>query len=466
MDSPLAIGRIYLFTERTDGLVSATCAARKKLFANAADYQFSQHYDVYVEDKRILGNLPELKEELEDYQANIVVPLFTPSEPYSKFIIAQVSIEQIEGLLPLFVQQAEQISADSTLDAFINLTMQEPDTSRKIFKNIFAKREPESGSPQSQNSISDMLCGFGGAFAVGMASAMYAINLDTSLLDDGMPAFASAMDNGASPSSINIPLGSVKTATKSRPINIEKQMYENFINNCIEFGKLEQESHNSEAIKLKRTILLKNLKVVMRDAYGVVGPPDRIALSICKYPYLRDSYEDLYNRYSIGNHSKVHIGVEESNSIKAINSNDGKIRLFLETETKNQKIYLHFSRKPSFIVYLIYLLDKFHLDTNAFELSISDCKSLFCELFYKTYHEYGSNVFDNLVKKKLHGDSHGVEIADCLTDIKNVMRKVFDELRMPAEHLAFIIPNKKSHLTIRSKNIILSDDFKSLVVRD
>jgi hypothetical protein len=143
--------------------------------------------------------------------------------------------------------------------------------------------------------------------------------------------------------------------------------------------------------------------------------------------------------------------------------NDGFLRLYIDVN--GQRTQLHFSRKTTFVVYVIYLLDKYHLDTETSWINIADHAELFSTIFKMTYCESGKNEFDNLKKKVLRGQTHPVQMSHCISDIKKTMEDTFSELNISSERLPFIISNEGSHLTVRSRNISLPDKLKTLAMK-
>jgi hypothetical protein len=450
LNTHLKPGNIYLFTEQTNALVDSACEARKALFAESDASQFSQHYDIHVENRDILNEIPELQEAVEK-DDNIVLPLVTPNEPYCcKFLIAKTSAIQIDYHLPLLINQAEQIYAESAFDAFINLTVQDPEKSKKIFDEFIAKKHFADEAANDENGgICD---GLGETILPSISISLYDYNLDHCDVDSAMPDRDEVY--GIAPSR------STQKNSQAHAAKNNQALYDNFVKNCKAYKRLESEGLNSPECRVKRDKIMKDMTVIMKEAFNITSAYEDFAKFLCNYTKLKEEFESTYNKYSIANRSNVKIVVEES---KKQYMNDGFLRLYIDVN--GQRTQLHFSRKTTFVVYVIYLLDKYHLDTETSWINIADHAELFSTIFKMTYCESGKNEFDNLKKKVLRGQTHPVQMSHCISDIKKTMEETFSELNISSERLPFIISNEGSHLTVRSRNISLPDELKALAMK-
>jgi hypothetical protein len=417
-----------------------------------------------VEDGMVLRELPELKEAMEVNHANTVIPLYTPNEPNRNFLIACTSADMALRQLFQLIVNAEQTSQESVLEAYINLTLQEPKTSKEIFDNFIAASEKIPEPLRNEKVDKSLLQRIGGVLPKGISgiTQVYGISsiFGNGTGKDDFDTLKEAKHSDSQPLTGKHPKASVRYSSSYDT----KKSYDDFVKNCITYGKMDQTPIDSPIFLKKKEDLLKKLKVVMKEAYNISGGYDDFARYLYKYvSNLKESYENMYNRYSIANRSKVLIGTEVFQSIGVQNKNDGLIRLYIEYNGK--KTYLHFTRKPSFIVYMIYLLDKYRLDTEVCSIKISEHKSLFCKLFEMTYRESGETEFDKLTKKVLRGDSRPVHMSDCLSDIREVMKTTFSTLGISTERLPFIVPNEKSHLTVRKRNIKLDEKLEALALQ-
>jgi hypothetical protein len=387
--------------------------------------------------KAMLSEVPELNAAVHG-DHYIIVPLHTPNEPGSLFLVAKTSSRRIGCQLPSLINNAEKIRVDATIDAFIDLIAQNQEegksllTKFQVLRAISRDLDCYCASDPGDVFLKQSLVGIGSAVK--------------RVIKGKKRATAEEKD---------------KAAKRKEEAKKTQKLYEDFIKNCKEFGKLDSAVEDTPAYRQKRAEILRALKVVLKDAYSVTYAYEDFA----KYLYrtentLSETYDNMFNKYAIANKSKVKIGVENSSSIDRKNKNDGYIRLYVEADGK--KSWLHFSRKPTFVVFLIYLLDRYHDDTEANVIDISEFADIFRAIFEMAYHESGDIEFDNLTKKVVRGVQRPVKLADCITDIKNVMGKTFEALHMSSERLPFIITNADSHLTVRKRNIILTPELLAL----
>lgn len=329
-------------------------------------------------------------------------------------------------------------SDETAIYNIINLAMQEPALCEEFFEYIQAPLVNLSISPTDSDSEDDK----------GMCFECNSAPQPTSCPSE--PVFDS-------------------TAGRSRAISSKitfkdsKKLYANFIANCREFAKLQQ-SANSAKCQKKLAQIYSELNFVIQESMNIKGNVDLfIAMIMSWTEELRlKNYENFYNRYAIANRSKVKIVVEDFQRVDSIKKNDGLLRIYIESSCNRQ--YIHFDRKQSFILYLIYLLDRYYHDLDVEAIDISIHKNLFCKLFELTYHENGVIEFDNLKRKVTHGAQRPVQLKDCLSDIRKNIEKAFVSLGLKEERLPFVIPSENSHLTVRSKNIIIPDSLSAITI--
>lgn len=281
-DSPLEVGKVYRFVERTDGLVSAMCEARNVISTEIDSKNFLLHYDVCVEDGMILRELPELEKAMEVHHANTVIPLFTPNEPCGRFLMARTTADAASRQLFQLIADAEHISQESMLEAYINLTLQEPETSKEIFEEFFTESEETTGSIQTpephQNSElpldkkdkidkkSSLLRAFGGAL-VSWVSGVIRIYGANSVFDSWSGEDEYKVPEGVVFDRVPSKCGSIGYLQKYDT----KALYDDFVKNCLEYGKMDQKPIDSPVFQKKKEELLNKLKFVMREAYSING---------------------------------------------------------------------------------------------------------------------------------------------------------------------------------------------------
>ena len=138
--------------------------------------------------------------------------------------------------------------------------------------------------------------------------------------------------------------------------------------------------------------------------------------------------------------------------------NDGYYRLFLKKGGKTEPV--HFDRKPSFILYLIYLLDRKKNGDKVDSLKISEYKDLFGKLYSMTYVINGEEIFSNLVKN-MKVKNHKEGLYSVLKNIRDVIGDACERMHEPPE--PFLLPDIASHFTVLPKHIILPPEIMEMM---
>lgn len=135
---------------------------------------------------------------------------------------------------------------------------------------------------------------------------------------------------------------------------------------------------------------------------------------------------------------------------------NGYYRLFLTKDM--DQIQVHFKYKESFVVYLIYLIDKLKRE-EVDSLSIKDYKNQFLSLYMASYNDCQDEVlvrfnelFRNIDKK---GDLRQAQLKHCYSDIRSSLSTAcskIDELPAP-----YILQNYHDHLFALKENINVDD---------
>ena len=132
--------------------------------------------------------------------------------------------------------------------------------------------------------------------------------------------------------------------------------------------------------------------------------------------------------------------------------NSGPIRLYLNKNGSKEMVY--FKRRPSFILYLIYLLEAYDSE-NVTSLDITERDQRFRKLFDTVYaYDGGMEYFKTLMGK---GNSEQKLLRHCLGDIRKTIGATCELLEENAS--PYILKNKHWHLNIEKKNILIDEKF-------
>lgn len=165
------------------------------------------------------------------------------------------------------------------------------------------------------------------------------------------------------------------------------------------------------------------------------------------------------NPYRLAEQSQIKLIVEKTSN-DTVKGTDGNYLLYLEKD--GQKLQVHFKRKESFIIYLIYLLDKYKNDS-VDTMMIIDKEELFVKLFEMNYDDGdGKESFKKLKPRyDAKGNVQQGQLKHCYSDIRESISNVctqHDELPLP-----FVLMSPQDHLTVLKSNIFITQDILDLV---
>lgn len=165
------------------------------------------------------------------------------------------------------------------------------------------------------------------------------------------------------------------------------------------------------------------------------------------------------NPYKLAEQSRIKLIVEKSSSDN-IKGTDGYYLLYLEKDDK--KLQVHFKRKESFVIYLIYLLDKYKNDSVDTMVIINE-EELFVKLFEMNYDDADGKESFKKMKPRLDakGSIQQGQLKHCYSDIRESISNVctqLDELPLP-----FILMSPQDHLEVLKSNIFISQDILNQV---
>lgn len=129
---------------------------------------------------------------------------------------------------------------------------------------------------------------------------------------------------------------------------------------------------------------------------------------------------------------------------------NGRARLYLSKNGKEEQV--HFKRRASFILYLIFLLEVCQTEGTGM-LDITKSEKQFCKLFKEVYaYDGGMPQFKTLFGK---GNSEQELLRHCLSDIRKNIGDTCGLLNVEAT--PYILSNKQSHLSVQKQNIVIDE---------
>ena len=387
-----------------------------------ADIYDERLYEYNVQVVARNGILSDGLREVIDSGVNMIVPLSTPNSEGRHCLAVRMLRGELAEFLPALIAEAERLSRSAIEDALMNLAVQESKTCRRLLARL------RQGADDDDFAISVM----SGAFAD----------------DDYDMALAPADDCMMSPSLSDV---SYKES---------RRIFSRFVRNCKLVKRAERMGGDiTQALEQKVMKAKRELDFVFGTIWGANKNMEdfkRFFLTQSD-PKLKNSFDNYLNREKMAEQSNVSILIEHSaDGIDPGRRNDGYYRVY--ADNGRQRVQVHFSRKPSCVVYMMYLLDRRRRGDDVDTLRIAKNKVLFCDIYRMVYGGSGvGSVFNGLTAKITAGKPRQTRLKDCYLDIQHSLREAVGMLGETA--LPFIIPNENSHLTIRADKISVPAPF-------
>ena len=158
--------------------------------------------------------------------------------------------------------------------------------------------------------------------------------------------------------------------------------------------------------------------------------------------------------------SAIDLEVRSFNHIDSQNRNNGIYRLIMKKRGREE--VLHFGRSGSFVLYLIYLIDRKKNGDNVATLDIKGQEETFGKLYREVYRQSGKKTFDNMVKDfNAQGENREKTLHVVLGDIRKVVGAACEKMREPSG--PFLIKGTKGHLTVLPEHITIPEELMTLV---
>ena len=176
---------------------------------------------------------------------------------------------------------------------------------------------------------------------------------------------------------------------------------------------------------------------------------------------IQKQFVNAINPHKNANNSSMQVEIKKNNTPKGT---DGQYLLWLKKD--GAELPVHFNRSESFIIYLIYLINKY-LNDLVDAIYIWNYKELFVKLFNKNYDYNENNVIGLNNCEKLYEQNskkkmvYRAQMRDCFADICKSISGVCEKLN--ENPLPYIIKDSSGHLAILKSNIILHKDILEIV---
>lgn len=392
---------LYLLPSNTQTIASKAKEIVDELFQPSKRNLYLNSYDFEVLEKMpVLDNHPQLNSAIEEAKCNFILPLNTPHLSGKQYLLLHSEEEDLFQNLALMFYTSERISKNSVKEVLRQFALFETDDFCKMFGEVvdFDK--------------------FYKNYFANKASSAAQPNFG---MRPSMTTLRKALDIE----------GEVTFRKKS-------EMIERMKENILKYRKNRDKKADAEL-----SYILDSIDV------------DTFLVFLSELPkYQIEKFCDTANPQRQAEESKMSFEVKYVGAPDSLMSTDGKYRLFLRKDF--DQIQVHFKRKDSFVLYLIYLIDKLRNET-VDSLDIKGLKQQFVKLYEEVYPgDDGTSRFDSMIK---HVDGKGnprqAQIKHCYADIRESVGDACEKMREPSA--PFVLKDAQDHLFVLKERILIDD---------
>lgn len=397
--------RLYLLSQKNSELAESAMKAMTDFNEKMSEEDYFNHYDLEVIDIPNLKNHSKINQLLNESGSNVLMQLNTPGVFNKQFIVAKTDTDNLYKNIGLMIYEAERITKANlakVLKAY-------------AFDNLEDFAETARISVSNKEFLSN-----------------YLFNLMDSVMH---PSFGMA----ASKTSVKKKLEIEGVITHKR--------------------KLEIVAHLLENMELLRKKYDPKIDAEVDLIFNSIDPRTWKRFFAKQSPKFQEKMFAYINPVAQAEASMMDLEVRHIGKIDKIQNTNGKYRLFMKRDYES--LMVHFQRKNSFIIYLIYLLDRKKNGNNVDSLNISKYKALFSSLYEMVYGVKGDEEFVNMMKHFNDNDEvkqRGFNLV--FHKMKEDIGDTCERMREPPE--PFLLYDCNSHLTVLPEHIILPKEMIAL----
>lgn len=400
---------LYALPSNVNAIAAEGKEVFEKLLASMGEKQLLNKYDFEVLEKMpVLDNHPTLDSAIKEEQCQFVMSLYTPSMADKQYLLLKTEREKLYSDLAMMLYTSERISKHSVNELLKDFAIDTPD--------VFCDGVKEAAKSET----------FWKNYFVSIASDMF------------HPTFG-----------MRASLPKIREALKIDGIITHQKksaMIDRMMENINKFRRNRDEKAEAELNYVLSSLDIESLKRVLTKM------SKKQLETFCK----------TTNPKILAQESTMTLEIKYVGEIDPNNRADGNYRLFLH---KNyDQIHVHFGRREAFILYLIYIIDKYEHD-KVDSLNIEDYRSEFNSLYLAVYgQDEGNSRFDKLIGrgKDENGNLMPSQIKHCYSDIRMAVSDSCEKLReLPAP---FILADPNDHLYVLKNRLSIPQTLIELTV--
>lgn len=348
------------------------------------------------------------------YEQAIALPLYELNRSERRMTIIPVDGAMVDADVATLIHDAEEFASEALHKGIENVTLTNPELLEDLLRGV------EMGTSQWDFPISDWL---------------------SDISFNMLPDFADAEKVGAAGETL------AKKIDKFLGGKSSGDWIENFIEVCKQ--NKQNPSYQSQTL----------IKDILKNIF------DRTSANAIHYLLEKMTKEEDYayfahnflDAYAMADSACVNLIVKKIKNPKQIRGNDGWIQIFTQKDDKGEQL-VHFDHKPTFIIYLMYLIDKFNRKDEALSLNLLKNKTIFNDL-YRLVYSYSSkdagSAFEKLIIRDVDGSFREGRLPDCMTDMRKTLAKIFKEY--DENYLPYTL-SSRTHLAVPANKIIFEGD--------
>lgn len=391
---------LYALPSNVNAIAAESKEVFEKLLASMGEKQLLNKYDFEVLEKMpVLDNHPTFDSAIKEEQCQFVMSLYTPSKADKQYLLLKTEREKLYSDLAMMLYTSERISKHSVNELLKDFAIDTPD--------VFCDGVKEAAKSEK----------FWKNYFVSIASDMF------------HPTFG-----------MRASLPKIREALKIDGIITHQKksaMIDRLMENINKYRRNRDEKAEAELNYVLSSLDIESLK--------------RVLTKMSKKQL--ETFCNTTNPKILAQESTMTLEIKYVGEVDPNNRADGIYRLFLH---KNfDQIHVHFGRREAFILYLIYIIDKYEHD-KVDSLNIEDYRSEFNRLYLAVYgQDEGDSRFDKLIGrgKDENGNLMPSQIKHCYSDIRMAVSDGCEKLReLPAP---FILADSNEHLYVLKNKLLI-----------
>lgn len=357
-------------------------------------------------------------DELSDcsYEQAIALPLYELNRSERRMLVIPVDGTMVDADVATLIHDAEELASEALQKGLENATATNPEVLRDLLEAVDAE-EGKSLHSFSVGAISNIV--------FDIMPSIFGMDEERESLGDSM--------------------------NKKMMSFLKEKSKDNWIENFITICKLNKEKPTDQG----KSIVQNSLK----DLFG----SDAVNAILFLLNKINDDkdYGDFARNFldvsALAEKANVNVIVKHITDESMIKQNAGYYQIFTQKEDSPVK-RLDFANKPTYIIYLMYLIDKYNRKDKALSMNLIKNKEQFNSLFHSVYGYpivQAATEFDKLQWRIVDGKRRRGRINQCITDLRQKLAETFIDYQ--ESYLPYSL-SAKTHLAVPANKIIFEGD--------